>query len=311
MTVVHRERFDFVAGLNTGVFEAFRYSVNPGDVDTFPWLSGIANRYEKYKFKMLKFIYVPQCSTATAGTVSLVFDFDPNDAPPNSMTEALTYHDFTTGPAWTAQTLISDLKNGDRAPQKNTRSRGESQTELNNYDVGTLFVCTEGFASAAKLGYVEVEYSVEFFIHQIPIDHGMEIGQPAYDYGTTGGYTSAFVTPLPNLLQEGEVPPVREDPTTIGKYIFSEDFQGLAQWNIIPGAAGTDKCNNFSFDTNIATNRGTIYTGDVNTTHGNAVSMFFNAKKGEYIRPRLDTTAGTAFLLNKFSLTSMPYVFTT
>lgn len=61
------------------MFSPTSLRINPGDVSVFPWLSGIAGRYEKYKFKKLKFTIVPQVPTTQPGSLGLYFDYDPTD----------------------------------------------------------------------------------------------------------------------------------------------------------------------------------------------------------------------------------------
>lgn len=162
--ISHCERFGSVVATGVG-FEISSYSLNPGLANIFPWMCDVANRFEKYKFSKVVFRYVPQ-SPALAGNVTLAFDFDPNDDPPIDMAQATTYHDYVSTSIWQEASIRLDLQNGDRAPQKNTRpGLPGADLDLNVYDVGNLHVMTEG-AAAAVLGYLEVLYEVDLFIHQ-------------------------------------------------------------------------------------------------------------------------------------------------
>lgn len=163
MSIRHIERILTVNGSTE--FSLTQFSCNPGLDSSFPWLSAIATRFEKYKFRSLKFHYTPAAATA-AGSVLLVFDFDPMDPAPASVIDAMTYHDFAQTPIWQYATLGCDLRSGDMLPQKNTRF-APIAFDLNNYDVGNLFVITSGCADTNPIGYVEVEYTVDFMIHQI------------------------------------------------------------------------------------------------------------------------------------------------
>ena len=73
MRLSHVERFATVSPTSS-VFAVTSYSLNPGLASIFPWLSDVANRFEKYKFSKISFRYVPQ-SAALAGLVTLAFDF--------------------------------------------------------------------------------------------------------------------------------------------------------------------------------------------------------------------------------------------
>lgn len=55
--VRHRELISDLSA--SASFQPGSRRINPGDADVFPWLSGIASRYEKYKFRKLKFTMVP------------------------------------------------------------------------------------------------------------------------------------------------------------------------------------------------------------------------------------------------------------
>lgn len=57
IVVKHRELISQLTA--TVSFKPGSLRVNPADPDVFPWLSGIAARYEKYKFRKLKFTIVP------------------------------------------------------------------------------------------------------------------------------------------------------------------------------------------------------------------------------------------------------------
>lgn len=55
------------------------YDLNPGIDGSFPWLAQIANRFDKYRINSFKIIYIPSCATSTHGTITCVFNPDPNE----------------------------------------------------------------------------------------------------------------------------------------------------------------------------------------------------------------------------------------
>lgn len=224
MTVTHTERFCAVTPTGTG-FEISSYALNPGLAAMFPWLSDVANRYEKYKFRTCHFRYVPQ-SAAAAGTVSLAFDFDPNDDPPATMEEANTYHDYVTTSIWTGATLAIDLANGDRLPQKDTRPGLPGvDLDLNVYDVGKLHVMTQG-AAAGVVGYLEVVYVVDLFIHQVQNGVG----------GSSDANTDLDATHL--IGSDAKADPngyLPVDFTSTNKMTFTQPFEGLVTFDVVGG----------------------------------------------------------------------------
>ena len=65
--VRHREFIGTVT--STTNFAVWRtLSLNPGNKETFPWLSGIAKNFQEYKFKGLVFHYIPTSGNAVSGT---------------------------------------------------------------------------------------------------------------------------------------------------------------------------------------------------------------------------------------------------
>lgn len=74
--------YDASSGRKTAA-EPLRLPLNPGDGTTFPWLTGIAARFEKYKFRALRFRYVPASSTYYTGSVSMCPIYDPSESIPS------------------------------------------------------------------------------------------------------------------------------------------------------------------------------------------------------------------------------------
>lgn len=214
--IVHVERFTDVTTTSTAL-EVRTFSINPGLNNVFPWLCDIANRFEKYKFSQLAFRYVPQ-SAAVAGNVTLAFDFDPNDLPPASMSEATTYHDYVSSSVWNPVVLKPDIINGDRLPQKNTRpALPAGDIDLNVYDVGQLHILTEG-AVAATTGYVEVMYTLDLFIHQIQDEIGGDL------QGTAGLDATHLVGTTVNSDAQANLP---VEVTSSAALTFIQPWEGL------------------------------------------------------------------------------------
>lgn len=222
MTITHTERFYGVTTTAT-TFEIHSFKLNPGLAAMFPWLSDVANRYEKYKFRSVVFRYVSQAAAA-AGTVSMAFDFDPNDDPPATMEEANTFHDYVTTSIWATRPvdLRIDLANGDRLPQKDTRPGMPGvDLDLNVYDVGTLHIMTQGAASGL-VGYVEVAYTVDLFIHQVQAGVGGEsVSSSGLDATHLVGNASADA--------QAYLP---VDFTSTAAMTFVQPFEGIVSYRI-------------------------------------------------------------------------------
>ena len=151
------ERFARVPG--STAFKVTSYRINPGVTEVFPWLAAIARLHEKYQVISFAVRYVPATGTNIAGNVLMAFDPDSLDVPPTSMVEAQQTSCEAHGPPWQEFTL--------RVPTTSrklyTRADGTVtpvSADLKSYDIGQLYICTDGMASTDDAGYVEVDYKV-------------------------------------------------------------------------------------------------------------------------------------------------------
>lgn len=71
------------------------FPLNPGNASTFPWLSGIANRFQEFSIKGAVFHYIPTSGSAVSstnaalGSVMLQTSYRATDIPPTSKVEML------------------------------------------------------------------------------------------------------------------------------------------------------------------------------------------------------------------------------
>lgn len=77
-----------VAEITTPTSQAFTvvgtYAVNPGLSATFPWLSSLANSFDKYRIHDLVIEFVPGNNVLATGNVMLSFDPNPSDSAPST-----------------------------------------------------------------------------------------------------------------------------------------------------------------------------------------------------------------------------------
>lgn len=170
--VVHREYIQDIAG--SVAFAAVALSINPGLASTFPWLSNIARNYESYRFRKLKFCYETESSTATIGTLMLVVDYDAADPAPTSKAQAMTYRSAVRSAPWAMcchDSLLEDL-----SKLKSEFIRGglnPAGTDIKTYDIGTLYICTQGESNTNNIGELYVEYDIELLTPQLNSNVGV------------------------------------------------------------------------------------------------------------------------------------------
>lgn len=135
---------------------------NPGLAASFPWLSGHANLFERYRIHKLIYRYKNLKGTASNGNILMSFDYDTLDNPPASAVEMTQSTVYVDGAPWRIFQLEVPTDKRDLF----TRSAAVAGADLKTYDMGKLHVAAEGCADATPHGYLEVEYDVELFMKQ-------------------------------------------------------------------------------------------------------------------------------------------------
>jgi hypothetical protein len=133
----------------------------PGLENSFPWLAGHANLYEKYKVHSLTYRYKNFKGTNAEGNILMNFDYDVTDPPPESAVEVSQSTVYRDGAPW----RIMEMKVKTDGRKLFTRPGEVPNTDPKTYDMGTLFISTEGTDEKLQ-GYLEVDYDIEFFDKQ-------------------------------------------------------------------------------------------------------------------------------------------------
>lgn len=169
--VSHRECVCEIQGHTT--FEAAHnvIALQPGLAASFPWLSGLAARYEKYRFRKLNYRFVPIVSASTNGVVAMIPDYDALDPAPATFITAMQYAGAKSSPVW-QQFSVNVPKRvlcpSDDTFYVRTEGLGAAVADLKTYDVGNLFVSCEGMASDhTVVGHLYVDYTVELLTPNI------------------------------------------------------------------------------------------------------------------------------------------------
>jgi hypothetical protein len=108
MRVMNFEQVISLTGSN-GSFSAGGNVINPGLVNSFPWLSTIASNYQSFKIHYLRYIYVPACPTTTQGTAFLYLDYNFNSAVPTTLAQVDLSSNSCSGPAWLGSPIDSSV----------------------------------------------------------------------------------------------------------------------------------------------------------------------------------------------------------
>jgi hypothetical protein len=229
LTVHHREFVRDVAG--SIAFATVSYPINPGQVTLFPWLSSIAARYESYRFNSLRFALNTTAPTSATGTVVLAIDYDALDVAPASKTQIMSYRSAVRGAPWQDTALSAMPEDIHRATSLYTRTTTAvpAAADLKTYDVGNLFVATQGQGAATVIAELYVEYDVTLLTPQL--DSGF--GSGLRSVGTAGLAANVFFGTNASIDADSTIA-----ATIVGTgdvLTFSQDFSGL----LILSAVGT------------------------------------------------------------------------
>lgn len=160
--VTERERVATLSG-STDFTVQESLSINPALPEFLPWLSTMAQLYEKYRVKSIRVLYHNLKGTDTAGNVLMAFDPDPLDSAPADAVAFTQSSRYIDGAPWRLLTL--------NIPGSNqtyfTRTGTVASTDLKTYDYGKVHIATEAMAGdSSPVGYIEIAYDIELLERQ-------------------------------------------------------------------------------------------------------------------------------------------------
>lgn len=225
--ISHREYLTPVTSTTTD-FTVFKFYLNPGVASTFPWLYYIANNFELYKFLKLQFEYLPRCSSASFGSVTIAIDYDAADSAPLTKSEVIMFATQKTSSVWQPMSVsCADNMLGKRG-HLFTRMDTEAG-DIKTYDIAQVFVCIEG-VPASTVGEVYCTYDLELLEPQLNMggvgrDGGLSYGTagmtPAKIFGTTNvSLGDIFSKGIAHIVDNG----------TNNAVVFDKVWEGLVDW---------------------------------------------------------------------------------
>jgi hypothetical protein len=159
------EEDEYIAEVSGSVsFATTAYQVNIGQQGTFPWAYKIAALYEKYDFEFLEFYYRREvseyASNGQVGKVILSFDYDASDAAPTTKQQVEDTEPHVDGmPCVERLGLTIDCRQARNQDSKYVRPGSQpANTDIKTYDIGTLYVSTQGCTNTTNIGELRVRY---------------------------------------------------------------------------------------------------------------------------------------------------------
>lgn len=142
------------------------FAGNLGLTQSFPWISQLANKFERYVVHMMEFDYEPSCPTSTSGTLALCPNYNSGDTTVvQSKQDALGRVDTVRGPVWSKTKCKLDPKklNGYTKESFIREDAVPSGQDVKTFDKFKLDALVETTATNADetLGELWVNYDVE------------------------------------------------------------------------------------------------------------------------------------------------------
>lgn len=175
MTIRHKEFVATISG-STGFSVQRFFLLQPGDTNTFPWLSGVASKFQQYRVKGMIFHYVPTSGYAVSGSnpaigsVMLQTSYRANDNAPSTKIEMLNEYWASEGApseAFCHPIECSPKENPFVTHYVRNRPVPVSDSPM-LYDLGVTYVATQGMpATGNAVGDLWVTYEIELVKPQI------------------------------------------------------------------------------------------------------------------------------------------------
>lgn len=167
--VRHREFIQNITSDHTFGSDLLALGINVGDTKTFPWLSKIANGYERYCVHSMTVSYEPFVSTTETGAILMQVDYDPNDPAPVSKSNMLNSMGASRSAVWMNTSMNLDRKELSYDDHLFVRhqTRETINENLKLYDVGTVFLAVtdnEVETGTKQYGEVWVTYDVTLMV---------------------------------------------------------------------------------------------------------------------------------------------------
>lgn len=173
--LVERERVATLAG--SADFKVQKtFQINPALSSFLPWLSTMAQLYEKYRVKSIRVMYHNLCGTNAAGNVLMAYDPDVLDGAPADAVSFSQSTRYVDGAPWRMLTLNIPGSNQSLFTRSGSHPAG---SDLKTYDYGQIHIACEAMADESTVGYIEIAYDLELFERQsAPVPGGQYTFRP-------------------------------------------------------------------------------------------------------------------------------------
>lgn len=184
--ISHKEFLGNVVTSDTpGVFQVSTYRINPGDEETFPWLSQLARNFQQYRLRGLCFHFKSMSGDAITGTntalgsVIMSTNYDATQPNPTTKTE-LENLEFAQSikPSKNLTHFIECAKSQSPMSQLYINENPANQEgDVRFYDFGKFHLATDGMqGTKVVIGELWVSYEIALYKPQLWDALGRDVG---------------------------------------------------------------------------------------------------------------------------------------
>lgn len=291
VVVTHREYISDIVSLNAN-FNTFSIPINPGLETSFPWLSGIARRFEQYRFKRICFEIETCASTATIGSIGLAFDPDCKDALPTTKAGFLSEDRSVRGPPWQSLSLpYESARYPHLSLTRYIRSSTLPNVDLHLYDVGNMIYYLHSLPAAVTIvGELFISYEIELITPATTTDaviqeNGTIMSVASSALAWFGGAVVSDGARLP-----GEI-------TSSSRFTFNQKWSGFLICRMT-GSGFTTTNMDFHLASSSGVTQRTLLPQVINSTQTETVAgIWISVISGDTITPTVTAAGITLFRL--------------
>lgn len=232
------------------------FALNPGDVNTFPFMSQLAKYFTEYTFEMLKTRFVSQSadalnSTNTAlGSVHMATNYNSLEPAFTSEAQVLVTPGVTCSkPSIDAEHYIDVMPRNGRETLYVRSSAVYSNADERLDDLGLLQISTAGMQAVADIGKVWIEYDCTLRKPRLTEAGSVTAGSFAHIVAAASG-TATAAAPLGttggNVLTTSNIPVVATSTN------FTLPYQGYFSLSLVWQGSGIAAVPALSYGANIA-----------------------------------------------------------
>jgi hypothetical protein len=231
LVVRHREYIgDVISSSTSNAFSLTSYTINPGSVQTFPWLSKISQNFDHWKPLGVVFAFKSTSAafngtTQALGSVIMATDYDVLDSSYASKVE-MENSEFAVSCSSDCSMLHPVECADDEMPLKRLYTRSgmtlPSGANAQLYDLGNFQIATVGIAgTSVNLGELWVTYEIEFTKEQVTPNAGILFSRST----ATSSLGTYFYTAAPTADSASTFTPTfTTDTITFPSYLTNQHF---------------------------------------------------------------------------------------